>query len=234
MAQALKINAELRNDRGKNAARRLRVAGHVPAVVYGGAAEAVAVSVNPRELAPILHSGAGHTSVLTMEIQGRDPVRVMLKDWQTEPVRGAILHVDFVRVTKDTRVKIKVPIHAAGEPKGVKLQGGIFEFALREVEVECLPDDIPESITVDVTELTLGQNIRVSHLPVAANVKVLSDPNRVVAHVVALKAEEEVAVVEGVEAAAAEPEVIRKGKAEEEGAEEGAAEGKEGKGQKEK
>lgn len=234
MAQALKINAELRNDRGKNAARRLRSAGHVPAVVYGGGADAVPVSVNPRELAPILHSEAGHTSVLTMEIPGQEPVRVMLKDWQPEPVRGAILHVDFVRVTKDTRVKVKVPIHATGEPKGVKLQGGIFEFALREVEVECLPDDIPENITVDVTELTLGQNIRVSHLPVAANIKVLSDPNRVVAHVVALKAEEEVAVVEGAEAAAAEPEVIRKGKAEEEGAEEGAGEGKEGKGKESK
>ncbi|MGH9344152.1 MAG: 50S ribosomal protein L25/general stress protein Ctc [Terriglobia bacterium] len=229
MAQALKITAELRSDRGKNAARRLRYAGHVPAVVYGGGAESVAVSVDPRELAHILHTEAGHTSVLTIEIQGRDPVRVMLKDWQREPVRGGVLHVDFVRVTKDTRVKIRVPIHATGEPKGVKLQGGIFEFVLRDVEVECLPDDIPENFTVDVTELTLGQNIRVSHLPVTANVKVLIDPNRVVAHVVALKAEEEVAVGEGAEVAAAEPEVIRKGKAEEEGAEEGASECKGGK-----
>lgn len=234
MAQALKITAELRSERGKNAARRLRHAGHVPAVVYGGGAEAVAVSVNPRELAPILHSEAGHTSVLTMEIGGRSAERVMLKDWLREPVRGGVLHVDFVRVTKDTRVKVRVPIHATGEPKGVKLQGGIFEFALREVEVECLPDDIPENITVDVSELMIGQNIRVSHLPVSANVKVLSDSNRVVAHVVALKAEEEVAAVEGAEAATAEPEVIRKGKAEEEEAEEGAPEGKESKGGKEK
>lgn len=234
MAQALKITAELRSERGKNAARRLRHAGNVPAVVYGGGAEAVAVSVNPRELAPILHTEAGHTSVLTMEISGRSAERVMLKDWLREPVRGGILHVDFVRVTKDTRVKVRVPIHATGEPKGVKLQGGIFEFALREVEVECLPDDIPENITVDVSELMIGQNIRVSHLPASANVKMLSDPNRVVAHVVALKAEEEVAAVEGAEAATAEPEVIRKGKAEEEGAEEGAPEGKESKGGKEK
>ncbi|HEV2418864.1 MAG TPA: 50S ribosomal protein L25/general stress protein Ctc [Terriglobia bacterium] len=234
MAQALKITAELRSERGKNAARRLRHAGHVPAVVYGGGAEAVAVSVNPRELAPILHTEAGHTSVLTMEIEGRSAERVMLKDWLREPVRGGVLHVDFVRVTKDTRVKVRVPIHATGEPKGVKLQGGIFEFALREVEVECLPDDIPENITVDVSELMIGQNIRVSHLPAPANVKVLSDSNRVVAHVVALKAEEEVVAVEGAEAATAEPEVIRKGKAEEEGAEESAPESKESKGGKEK
>lgn len=229
MAQALKVTAELRNERGKNAARRLRYAGHVPAVVYGGEEGSIAVAVNPRELAPILHTEAGHTSVLTMEIPGRDAVRVMLKDWQREPVRGGVLHVDFVRVTKDTRVKVRVPVHAAGDPKGVKLQGGIFEFVLREVEVECLPDDIPENITVDVSELMLGQNIRVSHLPLAANVKVLSDPNRVVAHVVALKAEEEPAAAEGAEAATAEPEVIRKGKAEEEGAEEEAKEGKESK-----
>jgi large subunit ribosomal protein L25 len=227
MPQDLKVKAELRNDRGKNASRRLRSSGRVPAVVYGGGADAVAVSVNPREMAPILHSEAGHTSVLTMEITGREPVRVMLKDWQNEPVNGAVLHLDFVRITKDTLVKVKVPIHITGEPKGVKVQGGIFEFALREVELECLPDDIPENITVDVTELTLGQNIRVSHLPVGPNVKVLSDPQRVVAHVVALKAEEEVAPAEGVEAAPAEPEVIRKGKAEEEG-EGGAGEGKEG------
>lgn len=228
MPQDLKVKAELRSDYGKNASRRLRSSGRVPAVVYGGGTAAVPVSVNPRELAPILHSEAGHTSVLTMEITGQEPVRVMLKDWQNEPVHGAVLHLDFVRITKDTLVKVKVPIHVTGESKGVKVQGGIFEFALREVELECLPDDIPENITVDVTELTLGQNIRVSHLPVGSNVKVLSDPQRVVAHVVALKAEEEVAAPEGAEAVAAEPEVIRKGKTEEEG-EEGAGEGKEGK-----
>lgn len=229
MPRDLKIEAVPRSTRGKNAARRLRSAGQVPATVYGGGESAVAVAVNPRELAPILHSEAGHTSVFTMEISGRDAVRVMLKDWQREPVHGSVLHVDFVRVTRDTRVKVRVPIHVSGEPKGVKLQGGIFEFALREVEVECLPDDIPEHIAVDVSELMLGQNIRVSHLPLASNVTVLSDPNRVVAHVVALKAEEEAAPAEGAEAATTEPEVIRKGKAEEEGAEEGAPEGKGGK-----
>ncbi|MGH9398345.1 MAG: 50S ribosomal protein L25 [Terriglobia bacterium] len=229
MAQDLKIEAEIRTEFGKNVARRLRRAGRVPAVVYSGGENAIALSVNPRQLVPILNSEAGHTSVLNLEVQGQEPVRVMLKEWQHEPVRGSILHVDFVRVTKDTRVKVKVPIHVTGEPKGVKLQGGILEFALREVEVECLPDDIPENITVNVTELTLGQTIRVSHLPVAANVKVLSDPNRVVAHVVALKAEEEPAPAEATEAAVAEPEVIRKGKADEEDAGEETGKGKESK-----
>ncbi|MGH9435072.1 MAG: 50S ribosomal protein L25 [Terriglobia bacterium] len=230
MAQDLRIEADIRKEFGKNVSRRLRCAGRVPGVVYGGGEDTIALSVSPRQLVPILNSEAGHTSVLTLQIEGREPLRVMLKEWQHEPVRGSVLHVDFVRVTKDTRVKVRVPIHVTGEPKGVKLQGGILEFALREVEVESLPDDIPENITVDVTELMLGQTIRVNHLPVAANVKVLTDPNRVVAHVVALKAEEEpAAAAETVEGAAAEPEVIRKGKAEEEASAEDTGKGKEGK-----
>ncbi|MGH9406285.1 MAG: 50S ribosomal protein L25 [Terriglobia bacterium] len=230
MAEAIKLGAKVRSERGKNAARRMRRSESIPAVVYGAGAEAIALAVNPRELAAILNSEAGHTSVLTMEIDGQEPVRVMLKAWQTEPIRGAILHADFVRISKDTRVRIKVPIHVVGEPKGVKLQGGIFEFALREVEIECLPDEIPENITVDVTELMIGQTVRVSNVPVGDQVKLLTDPNRVVAHVVALKAEEVAAPAETAEAAApAEPEVIRKGKAEEE-AEAGATGGpKEGK-----
>ncbi|MGH9449361.1 MAG: 50S ribosomal protein L25 [Terriglobia bacterium] len=230
MAQDLRIEADVRKEFGKNVSRRLRCAGRVPGVVYGGGEDTIALSVSPRQLVPILNSEAGHTSVLTLQIEGREPLRVMLKAWQHEPVRGSVLHVDFVRVTKDTRVKVRVPIHVTGEPKGVKLQGGILEFALREVEVESLPDDIPENITVDVTELMLGQTIRVNHLPVAANVKVLTDPNRVVAHVVALKVEEEpAAAAETVEGAAAEPEVIRKGKAEEEESAEDTGKGKEGK-----
>lgn len=227
MAQTLSIEASLREDRGKNAARRLRRAGRVPAVIYGGQGPVLSITLDPRQITPVLHSEAGHTAVLNMEIPGKESARVMLRDWQTEPVRGGLLHVDFVRITKDTRVKVKVPVHVTGEPKGVKLQGGIFEFVLREVEVECLPDDIPAHLTVDVTELTIGQNIRVSHLPVGANVEVLTDPDRVVAHVVALKAEEE-KPAETAEVAAAEPELIRKGKAEEEGAEE-EGEGKEAK-----
>lgn len=227
MSQALKIEAELREERGKNAARRVRRQGRVPAVVYGGGGEAVSISIDPRQIEPLLHSESGHTVILTMEVRGNETGRVMLRDWLTDPVRRNLLHADFVRIAKDTRLKLKVPIHVVGEPKGVKLQGGIFEFVLREVEVECLPDDIPESITMDVTELTIGQNVRVAHLKLAPGVKLLTDSSRVVAHVVALKAEEEKPAVEGVETAAAEPELIRKGKEEEEGSEEAAEKDKE-------
>ena len=225
MTQVLNVEAEPREDFGKNAARRLRQAGRLPAVVYGGGGPAIPITVNPRKISEILHSESGHNAIFTLDIRGKAPARVMLREWQVDPTHGNLLHVDIVRVARDTRLKLKVPIHVTGEAQGVKVQGGIFEFVLREVEVECLPDDIPDHITVDVTELLIGRNLRVEHLSVGEKVKVLTDPARVVAHVVALKAEEEKPAAEVVEAAPAEPEVIRKGKAEEEGEEE-AAEGK--------
>ena len=225
MTQVLNVEAEPREDFGKNVARRLRHAGRIPAVVYGGGGPAIPIAVDPRKIAEILHSESGHNAIFTLDIRGKAPARVMLREWQVDPIHGGLLHVDMVRVARDTRLKLKVPIHVTGEAQGVKVQGGIFEFVLREVEVECLPDDIPDHITVDVTELMIGRNLRVEHLPAGEKVKVLTDPARVVAHVVALKAEEEKPAAEVVEAAPAEPEVIRKGKAEEEGEEE-AAEGK--------
>jgi large subunit ribosomal protein L25 len=230
MTQVLNVEAEPREDFGKNAARRLRHAGRLPAVVYGGGGPAIPITVNPRKISDILHSESGHNAIFTLDIQGKAPARVMLRDWQVDPVHGGLLHVDMVRVARDTRMKLKVPIHITGEAQGVKVQGGIFEFVLREVEVECLPDDIPDHIPVDVTELMIGRNLRVADLPVGEKVKVLTDPARVVAHVVALKAEEEKPAAEVVEAAVAEPEVIRKGKAEGEAEEEAAA----GKKEKEK
>jgi len=230
MTQVLNVEAEPREDFGKNAARRLRHAGRLPAVVYGGGGPAIPITVNPRKISEILHSESGHNAIFTLDIRGKAPARVMLREWQVDPTHGDLLHVDMVRVGRDTRLKLKVPIHITGEAQGVKVQGGIFEFVLREVEVECLPDDIPDHITVDVTELMIGRNLRVEHLPVGEKVKVLTDPARVVAHVVALKAEEEKPAAEVVEAAPAEPEVIRKGKAEEEGE----AEAAEGKKEKEK
>lgn len=225
MAERAKIQADHRESFGKNSARRLRQAGRVPAVVYGGGGPPAAITIDPRQIEHIVHSESGHAAVLALETPGADAARVMLKDWQTDPVRGKLLHVDFVRVTGDTQVRVRVPIHITGEPQGVKVQGGIFEFVLREIEVECLPDDIPERITADVTELTIGRHLRVANLPVGENIKVLTDPDRVVAHVVALKAEEEKPAAEAVEAAPEEPELIRKGKPEEEG-EEKAEEGK--------
>jgi large subunit ribosomal protein L25 len=176
------------------------------------------VAVDPKEIRDILHSESGHNAIFTLEVRGKAPARAMIRDWQSEPIRGGLLHVDLVRIALDTKLKLKVAIHVTGEPKGVKLDGGIFEFMLRELEVECLPDDIPEGITVDVSRLGLNENLRVSELPVAPKVKVLTDPNRVVAHVVTIKVEEE-KPAEVAEATPAEPEVIRKGKAEEEGAE---------------
>lgn len=220
MSQVLTVEADPREDFGKNASRRLRHDGRIPAVVYGAGGPAIPVTLDPRKIADILHSEAGHNAIFTLEIRGKAPARVMLRDWQVDPVLGSLLHVDMVRVALDAKLKVKVPVHVTGEAKGVKTQGGIFEFLLREVEVECLPDDIPDHFVVDVTELLIGKTLRVADLPVSDKIKVLTDATRAVAHVVTLKVEEE-KPAEVVEVAApAEPEVIRKGKAEEEPAEE--------------
>ena len=227
MTQVLTVEAEAREDFGKNASRRMRRAGRIPAVVYGGGGPAIPVAVDPKRILQILHSESGHNAIFTLEIPGKAPARVMIREWQTEPIRGDLLHVDLVRIARDAKLKLQVPIHVTGEPVGVKVQGGIFEFVLREVEVECLPDDIPEHFIADVSGLELGKNFRVSDLPVDPKVKILTDPTRVVAHVVELRAEEEVKpAAEEAVAAPGEPEVIRKGKAEEEGAEAGAPEAK--------
>jgi len=231
MSQAFTVEAEPREDFGKNAARRTRRAGRIPGVVYGGGGPVIPVSVDPAGIREVLHSESGHNSIFTLQVRGKAPSRAMIRDWQSEPIRGGLLHVDLVRIALDTKLKLKVPVHVTGEPQGVKIQGGIFEFMLREVEVECLPDDIPEAITVDVSPLALGQSLRVAELPINAKVKVLTDPHRVVAHVVTIKAEEE-KPAETAEAAPAEPEVIRKGKAEEEGAEAEGGDEKKEKGEK--
>ena len=233
MAQVLNVEADPREDFGKNASRRLRHAGRIPAVVYGGGGPAIPVTIDPKKIMEVLQSEFGHNALFTLDIRGKAPARVMLREWQVDPIHGDLLHVDMVRVARDAMLKVKVPIHVTGEAKGVKVQGGIFEFVLREVEVECLPDDIPDHIAIDVTELTIGRNLRVADLPLGERVKVLTDANRVVAHVVALKAEEEKPAVEAVEAAPAEPEVIRKGKAEEVEAEGEVPEGKKEKEKKE-
>ena len=233
MGEVANIEAEPREEFGKNAARRLRRGGRIPAVVYGAGGPPISVAVDPKQISRILLSESGHNALFTLEIKGKAPARVMVKDWTVDPLKGNLLHVDMVRIARDALLKVKVPIHTVGEPKGVKVQGGIFDFVLREVELECLPDDIPENITVDVSELTLGHNLRVSDLPIGPKVKVLTDPARVVAHVVALKVEEEKPAEVIAEAAPAEPEVIRKGKGETEEGEEpagaGKAEKKEGK-----
>lgn len=226
MAEIFTVEAEARETFGKNAARRLRYAGRIPAVVYGGGGPAVSLTVDPKAIIRILQSEAGHNSLFTLQIPDKAPARVMLRDWQWEPIKGSLMHVDMVRIARDEKLHVRVPIRITGEAEGVKIQGGVLEFILREVEVECLPDDIPEHITVDVSGLLIGRQLRVSELPVAESVKVLADPGRVVAHIVPPKAEvAPVAEAAAPEAAASEPELIRKRKSEEEGAEESKGEG---------
>ena len=231
MTQVQTVEVEGREDFGKNAARRLRRAGRIPGVVYGGGGPSIPVAVDPKQILQILHSESGHNAIFTLEIRGKAPARVMIRDWQSDPLRGNLLHVDLVRIARDTKLKLQVPIQISGEAVGVKVQGGILEFMLREVEVECLPDDIPERFVAEVSGLELGKSFRVSDLPPDPKVKILTDPQRVVVHVVELKAEEVAKpAAEEAEAAPAEPEVIRKGKAEEaEGEAEGAESKKEGK-----
>jgi large subunit ribosomal protein L25 len=228
MSEAFVVEAELREEFGKNESRRARHAGRIPGVVYGGGGPAISVTVDPRKMVEILQSEAGHNAIFTLEIQGKAPARVMLREWQVDPVAGRLLHVDLVRIALDAKLKVKVPIQITGEAKGVKVQGGIFEFLLREVEVECLPDDIPDHIVVDVTELMLGKTLRVSDLAPNDKVKILTEATRAVAHVVTIKVEEEKPAEVVAEAAPAEPEVIKKGKTEtEEGEEEEGAAKKE-------
>ena len=157
MSEVLKIEAESRETFGKNVARRLRHAGRIPGVVYGDQGPSLPVAVDPKEVLRVLRSDAGQNAIFNLEIKGKAPARVMLRDWQLDPIKGNLLHVDMVRIGRDHKLRVRVPIHVVGDAKGVKIQGGIFEFLLREVEVECLPDDIPDSVTVDVTEMMIGR-----------------------------------------------------------------------------
>jgi large subunit ribosomal protein L25 len=217
------LEAQARTAGNKNAARRVRRGGKVPAVLYGAGKEALAVAVDPRQVSRILRSATGHNTIFDLTLNGGERTKAMIVDWQYEPVKGALLHIDLQRIALDQRLKVNVPIILKGEAAGVKQQGGILEQILREVEIECLPADIPTSIEAEVTELVFGKVLRVSDLPHNEKLKFLTDPNQTVAHITSVK-EEEVAAPEAVAAegaVAAEPEVIKKGKQEVEG-EEGA------------
>jgi len=220
------VEGQIRETRGKNAARRTRMTGMVPATLYGARKEAVALTVNAKQIARILRSETGHNTIFTVNVAGGDQEKAMLKDWQVDPLKGALLHVDLLRIAMDVRMRVRVPVHTFGEPQGVKMQGGIFEMVTREVEIECLPGDIPEEFKVDVSELLIGKQLRAADLPLdPEKVKLVTDPQRVLAHVVTLKKEEEPTAEAAVaaETAPAEPEVIKKGKKEEEGEGEGEA-----------
>lgn len=225
MAQTqIVVEGAPRPDRGKNEARRLRRTGKVPAVLYGGKGEAITLAVNAKQVGAILRSASGHNTLFQVDLAGRHEPAI-LKDWQVDPLSGNLLHVDLLRVAMDVRMRVQVPVHTFGEAAGVKQQGGVFEVVTREVEIECLPAEIPTEFKVDVAGLMLNQQLRAKDLPIdTAKMKLITDPERVLAHVVALKVEEEKpAEAVATEAAApAEPEVIKKGKKEVEG-EEGAA-----------
>jgi large subunit ribosomal protein L25 len=218
MRKDITIVAEPRSTRGKNEARRLRVAGQAPAVLYGAGGESVAVSISPKEVNKILHSKTGHNTIFNVSVTGGETVPVMVVDWLNDPVKDNLLHVDLKRIDLTLRLRVKVPVHTSGEPKGVKLQGGLHELITREVEIECLPDDIPEHFTLDATELSIGESLRASQIPMTGSMKLLSNGEAVISHVVSMKAEEVAAVdAAAVAPAAAEPEVAKtKGKKEEE------------------
>jgi large subunit ribosomal protein L25 len=215
------VNAKSRDDRGKNAARRLRRQGLVPGIVYGGKGGNIAVAVDPKALQKVLRSEAGRNTILKLDIAGTGATNAILKDLQVDPIKDSLLHADFYRIAMDVAIRVTIPINIRGEARGVKVDGGILELITREIEVECLPGDIPERIDVDVSDLGLNGALRVSDLPANAKVKILEGPDQVVVHVVSVKEEEAptpaAVAVEGEAAAApAEPEVLKKGKKEEE------------------
>jgi large subunit ribosomal protein L25 len=217
------LEATARESFGKNEARRTRRDGLVPAVLYGGSpdegkAQATPIAVQPKALLKILHSEAGANTLISLKLAGAGDTRVLVKEYQLDPVTHQVLHADFYRVAMDRAITVMVPVVVKGEPKGVKQQGGVVEFIRREIEVECLPGDIPEHLEVDISELMLYQGIRVRDIATDPKWKPVSDADMMLVHVIMPKAEEVAAPAEAAAAtpaAPAEPEVIKKGKKEE-------------------
>ena len=207
------VTAEVRESRGKNEAKRLRVSGRIPAVIYGAFKEPRAVSVNPKDILKILRSKTGHNSIFDLDIENLEKTPVLVAEEQYHPIKGTLMHIDLKRIDLTRKLRVAVPVHVTGEAKGVKQQGGVLDVVTRTIEIECIPDDIPDQFDVDVTELMIGSNIRVSELPVKEGVRVLTAPEAVIVHVVGIKEE---AVAEAAAPAAAEPEVaVKKGKKDE-------------------
>jgi large subunit ribosomal protein L25 len=226
MAQEIVVSAQSRSSRGKNEARRLRAKGMIPAVVYGGKKDSVAVTVDPKTLLRVLRSEAGRNTILSLDLGEGGKTSAILKSWQVDPINEKFIHADFYRIAMDVAIKVKVPIYSKGEARGVKVDQGILEVIMREVEVECLPGDIPERIEVDVADLGIHDAVRVSDLKIGDKVKILDEADQIVLHVVSVKEEAAPAAAatpaEGeaaAPAAPAEPEVMKKGKKEEEPAE---------------
>lgn len=223
MIKDLTINASAREGVGKGPTRRLRAQGMIPAAVYGEGGDAVAIAVSAKDIATILRSDTGHNTIFKLalpHVEG-EPANVIIKDYQVDPVKGRLLHADLLRLSMTTLTRVSVSVETIGEPPGVKSEGGILELQLREIEAECLPGDIPEHLTVDVSNLQIGDHVTVADLVYdREKVRLLADENQIVAGVLAPRMVEEVAPVvavpEGEAGAAAEPEVIKKGKPDEE------------------
>jgi large subunit ribosomal protein L25 len=221
--KTIELTVERRSTRGKNEARRTRAARKIPAVVYGAGKETVPITVDTRALSDAFRGGAGENAIFLLKLQGSDQSRhAMIKEFQRDPVTRRPVHLDFVRVLMDTKIRVGVPVEIVGVARGVRVDAGILDFVTREIEIECLPGNIPEHLPVDVSDLGIGDALRVSAVPAPEGVTILEDPERVVVHV-AHPAQEAVAApeAEAVEAEATEPEVLRKGKVvtEEEGEE---------------
>jgi large subunit ribosomal protein L25 len=215
------LEAVARDTFGKNEARRTRRAGRVPAVVYGattegGARDATAIAVTPKALLKILHSESGANTLISLRLDGADS-KVLVKEYQLDPITHQLLHADFLRIAMDRTLQVTVPVIVKGEPKGVKQQGGLLEFVRREIEIECLPGDIPEHVEVDVTELMLHDGVRVRDVATNPKWTPLTDMDAMLVHVVVPRAEEATVAADAVAAptGSAEPEVIKKGKKDE-------------------
>lgn len=220
---AVTLEATRRDTLGKNEARRTRRAGLVPAVLYGPISDssgkkATPISVNPKTLVRILHSESGANTLISLKLGGGGEVRVLVKEYQLDPITHQLLHADFYRVAMDRAILITIPVVVRGEPRGVKQQGGVLEFIRREIAIECLPGDIPEHVEIDVSELMLHQGVRVRDIATNPRWKAVSEADMMLVHVIMPKAEEVAAPAEGVAVvpgAPTEPEVIKKGKKEE-------------------
>jgi large subunit ribosomal protein L25 len=212
------LQAVKRNGRGKNEARRLRASGQIPAVLYGGQHEATAIAVDPKLLFRILHSDTGVNTLIGLSVDGGAETQVLVKQFLLDPVHHRLLHADFYRLSMDKPITVTVPITLKGEARGVKQQSGLVDFPHREVEIECLPRDIPESIEVEISELMIGDGVRLRDLAQGAVWTPVSDPDTLIVHVVPPRAEEPAPAAAAAEtpAAASEPEVIKKGKPEKE------------------
>ena len=223
MRKDITVAAEVRASRGKNEARRTRRAGQIPAVVYGAFQDPVSIAVSPREILKIVRSNTGYNTIFTLAVQGGENTPVMVVDHQVDPVKNTLLHADFKRIDLTKRIRVSIPVSTEGEPAGVKVQGGLLEIITRAIEIECLPDDIPEHFVIDVRELMIGQSKRASDIQLSGSMKLTSAPESVIAHIVTLKVEAEPVAAEAAvpvagAPAAGEPEVIKKGKKEEDAA----------------